>query len=164
MSTYWRSFWMFEGSLLDLVSKLIFFRRPFFITAKEQGDLFGRPLWMPSIEDDDHLDQLFLWTIPCHQNLFLYKGFYPYCFGQFNSCIKNLPLNTFTLAWRIYRWTILLLHEEFIVKWFYSYMKNFIIVTLDDLILAQRIYRWMILLSWLIRGFILRDLDRKSVV
>ena len=39
-----------------------------------------------------------------------------------------------------YRWTILLLHEDFIVKWFYSYMKNFIVIALDDLILAQRIY------------------------
>ena len=36
-------------------------------------------------------------------------------------------------------------------------MKNFIVVTLDDLILSQRIYRWTILLSGLIRGFILRD-------
>ena len=128
-----------------LKSKVTSLEDHFFITAEEQGDLFGRPLWMPSIEDDDHLDQLFLWMIPCHQNLFLYKGFYPYCFGQFNSCTENLPLNTFTLAWRIYRWMILLLHEEFIVKRFDSYMKNFII--LDDLILAQRIYHWMILLS-----------------
>ena len=120
---------------------------------------------MPSNEDGDHLNQLFPWMIPCHQNysciknfiiivsddlilaqriyrwitilflyeecvvwmiLFLYKEFNHYCFGRFNSCTKNLPLNTFTLAWRIYRWMILLLHEEFIVKWFFSYMNNFI--------------------------------------
>ena len=81
-----------------------------------------------------------------------------------------ITLDDLTLAQRIYRWMILLLHEEFIVerfyscmknfiverfyscmknfiiKWFYSYMKNFIIIALDNLILAQRIYHWTILL------------------
>ena len=81
-----------------------------------------------------------------------------------------ITLDDLTLAQRIYRWMILLLHEEFIIwtlillheefiverfyscmknfiiKWFYSYMKNFIIIALDNLILAQRIYHWTILL------------------
>ena len=117
----------------------------FFITTKKQGDLFGQPFWMPSTEDDDHLDWLFPWTIPFHQNY---------------SCIKNfilIVLDDLILAQRINRWTLLLLHEEFIVEqyyscmkslllWFDSYMKNFIIIILDNLILAQRIYRWTILL------------------
>jgi len=86
------------------------------------------------------------------------------------SCIKDfilIALDNLILAQRIYHWTLLLLHEEFIVEWFCSCMKS---LSLNDLILIWRIYHfgWFnsctknlplddFTLSWLICGFILRD-------
>ena len=52
-------------------AKANFFGQPLLITAEEQCDFFGQLFWMHPIEDDNHLDRLFLWTIPCHQNYFL---------------------------------------------------------------------------------------------